>query len=248
MAHLQELARACGYPPERLNTRTLLMPTLDLPMIVACPAEFDFPEARGRRHVHYADAAIDVDRNEPAFGWDKLDRTKQLVYCSLGSVAFNQGFFQHVIDAVAKEPGWQLVLNIGSSLSPSYFARVPANAILVNGAPQCGLLRQAAVMITHAGFGSVRECIHFGVPQVAFLIGFDQPGVAARVAYHGLGVVGSFRDASAGRVHALLSQVMQDQRFRARSQAMQEIFRTYERNQTGAVIVEQLLSSAPPPS
>lgn len=224
------------------------MPTLELPMIVACPAEFDFPEARGRPHIHHADAVIDVDRNEPAFPWDKLDRAKQLVYCSLGSVAFSQGFFQHVIDAVAKEPGWQLVINIDPSLSPSDFARVPANAILVNGAPQFGLLRQAAVMINHAGLGSVRECIHFGVPQVAFPIGFDQPGAAARIAYHGLGVVGSFRDASAGLMHTLLSQVMQDCRFLARSQAMQEIFRTNERNQTGAVLVEHLLGAGPPPS
>jgi zeaxanthin glucosyltransferase len=245
IGHIRELARACGYPLERLNTRSLLMPTLELPMIVACPAEFDFPEARGRPDVHYGDAAIDVDRDEPAFPWAELDGAKQLVYCSLGSVAFSQHFFQHVIDAVAREPRWQLVMNIGPSLSRSDFARVPTNAILVNGAPQLGLLRRAAVMITHAGFGSVRECIHFGVPQVAFPIGFDQPGVAARVEHHRLGVAGSFRDASADAVHASLSRVMQDEGFRTRSRAMQEIFRARDREQAGAVILERLLGSRP---
>src|SRR5262245_43139626 len=29
--HIKELARTCGYPVERLNTRTMLMPQLDLP-------------------------------------------------------------------------------------------------------------------------------------------------------------------------------------------------------------------------
>lgn len=246
VAHIRELARACGYPLERLNTRTMLMPILDLPMLVTCPAEFDFPEARNRPNVHYADAAIDVERNEPAFPWDKLDATKQLVYCSLGSVAFSQAFFQHVIDAVAREPGWQLVMNVGPSLSRADFARVPDSAILVNGAPQLGLLARAAVMLNHAGFGSVRECIHFGVPQVAFPIGFDQPGAAARVVYHGLGVVGRFQGASAGAVHTLLSRVMHDEGFRTRSRAMQEIFRTHEREQTGAVILERMIESGRP--
>lgn len=245
IAQIRRLARACGYPLARLNTRSLLMPTLALPMIVACPAELDFPEARGRPGVHYAEASIDVERNEPAFPWERLDAAKQLVYCSLGSVAFNQGFFQHVIDAVAREPGWQLVMNIGPSLSPASFARVPASAVLVNGAPQLALLRRAAVMITHAGLGSVRECIHFGVPQIAFPIGFDQPGAAARVEHHGLGLAGSFASASADAVHALLSRVLRDEQFRARSQAMQQVFHTYDREQTGAVTLERLLAARP---
>jgi zeaxanthin glucosyltransferase len=245
IAHIRALARACGYPLERLNTRTLLMPTLQLPLLVTCPAEFDFPEARDRPHMHYADAAIDTERNEPDFPWDQIDPQKQLVYASLGSVAFSQPFFQHVIDAAAREPTWQLVLNVGPSLSRADFARVPASALLVNGAPQLGLLARAAVMLNHAGFGSVRECIHFGVPQVAFPIGFDQPGAAARVAYHGLGLVGSFADATADAVHALLSQVLRDDRFRTRAQAMQQIFRAHERDQTGAVLLERLLGATP---
>lgn len=243
IAHIRELARACGYPLERLNTRSLLMPTLELPMIVACPEELDFPEARGRPGVYYGDAAIDLERDEPAFPWTELDGGKQLVYCSLGSVAFSRDFFQHVIDAVAREPRWQLVMNIGPALSRSDFARVPASTILVNGAPQLGLLRRAAAMITHAGFGSVRECIQFGVPMVAFPIGFDQPGVAARVEYHGLGVACSFRDAGADAVHASLSRVMQDEGVRTRVRAMQEVFGARHREQTGAVILERLLAA-----
>jgi hypothetical protein len=47
--------------------------------------------------------------------------------------------------------------------------------------------------------GSVRECIYFGVPQIVYPMGFDQPGAAIRVQYHGLGVVGSFRGGNRGR-------------------------------------------------
>lgn len=242
-AQIKRLARACGYPPKRLNTRTALFPQLDFPVLVMCPEEFDFPEARGRANVLYAEAAVDTERDEAAFPWERIEPDKKLVYCSLGSVAYNQPFFQSVIDAAAAEPDWQLVANVGSALSPSDFRNVPASAVLVNGAPQLALLKRAHAMVNHGGIGSVRECVYFGVPQVVFPIGFDQPGAAARVRRHGLGVVGSFRDATPETVRTLLAQVLTDGRFKARSEAMSETFRSREREQAAAAAVERFLAS-----
>jgi zeaxanthin glucosyltransferase len=240
-AHIKELAHACGYPLERLNTHTMLFPQLDFPMIVMCPEEFDFPEARRQANIHYIEAAIDPDRSEPDFPWEKLEADKKLIFCALGSIVYNQRFFQHVIDAVAKEPGWQLVMNIGPQLSRADFAGVPENAVLVNGAPQLGLLKRAQAMINHGGISSVRECIYFGVPQVVFPVGFDTPGAASRVQYHGLGLVGSFRDATAETIHSLLSQLLQDESFRSRAKAMSQIFQAREKQQLGATTIERFL-------
>jgi UDP:flavonoid glycosyltransferase YjiC (YdhE family) len=245
--HIRELARACRYPLERLHTRSLLMPTLELPMIVACPADLDFPESRDRPRVHYADAAIDLDRDEPAFPWSALDPRKRLIYCSLGSLAFSPSFFQHVLDAASLEPTWQLVLNLGPSLSPADLSRVPPSAILVNGAPQLALLRRAAAMITHAGFGSAKECIHFGVPSLSFPLGFDQPGVAARLAHHGLGLLGSFPHATPASIHALLSHLLGDPTFRTRAHSMQAVFHAHHHAQSGAVALEHILTARRPP-
>lgn len=242
-ARIERLARSCGVSPDRLNQRTISLPVLDLPTVIVCPAEFDFPEARERPHRHYAGPAVDLDRKEPDFPWDELDPSKRLIFCSLGSVAFNRQFFQHVIDAVAREPDWQLVVNVGPTLKRTDFARVPATTITVNGAPQLGLLERADAMINHGGAGSVRECIYFGVPQVVFPIGFDQPGAAARVRYHGLGLAGSFRDAHAEMIHTLVSRVLDEPRFKARSAAMSEVFRVHEHEQAGAAIIERLFDS-----
>src|SRR5580658_8714154 len=53
--------------------------------------------------------------------------------------------------------------------------------------PQLELLKGAALCITHAGLNTALEALTQGVPMVALPIGYDQPGVAARIVYHGVG-------------------------------------------------------------
>ena len=55
-------------------------------------------------------------------------------------------------------------------------------------APQLKLLRLARLAIVHGGFNTVKECVYFGVPMVVVPWTNDQPGNAARVVFHGLGV------------------------------------------------------------
>jgi UDP:flavonoid glycosyltransferase YjiC (YdhE family) len=241
VAHFRTLAHRFDYPLERFNTHTELMPLLDWPMLVMCPAAFDFAEARNRPNTHYGEAFIELDRKEPEFPWHRLDNDKTLVYCSLGSVASSGHFYQRVIDAVASEKNWQLVLNLGPELSPDGFLNVPANAILVNGAPQLSLLRLAAVMITHGGIGTTKECVFFGVPQIVFPIYFDQFGSAARVKYHGVGAAGNFIAATASDIHALLDNTLKDAAIKSRVLALSQTFQNLEADEAGAAFVESQL-------
>jgi len=241
VGHMRQLARAFGYPLERFNTRTELMPLLDWPMLVMCPQAFDFDAARDRPNIYYAEAFVELDRKEPAFPWDRLNDGKRLVYCSLGSIASSGHFYQRVIDAVAREPDWQLVLNLGPALSPADFHGIPEDAILVNGAPQLALLRKAAVMVTHGGIGTVKECVFFAVPQIVFPIYFDQFGSASRVRYHGLGAAGSFAEADAEAIHALVCDTLRDADMKSRVQAMSAVFQALEAEEAGAVFVESQL-------
>lgn len=241
IANFRRLARATNCPPHGFNSRTLLFPQLDFPMMVICPEEFEFPQARNRPNVRYVEALINLDRPEPAFPWEKLDPGKKLIFCSLGSVAYNRPFFQSVLDAVAKEPGWQLVMNVGTTIPPGDFTRVPDSAILVNGAPQLALLQRAKAMINHGGINSVRECIYFGVPQLVFPLFFDQHGAAARVEYHGLGLAGSFATAPPERLHSFLAKLLGDAGFSVRSKAMSQAFRERERERPAAAFIESYL-------
>jgi zeaxanthin glucosyltransferase len=242
--NIERLARVCGYPRNRLQTRTMLMPQLDWPTLILCPEALEFPEALPCANHHYVGACVDVDRIEGDFPWERIDARKSLIVCSLGSIAFSRQLFQAVVDVAAREPTWQVVINIGAHLTPGVFDRVPANCILVNGVPQVGLLQRASAMIHHGGQGSTKECAHWGVPQIVFPVGFDQPGMAMRVKYHGLGLVGDWAAVSADYVHALLTQLLTDQQYRARATAMSEKSRATEARQLGVLVMEEEIARA----
>ena len=236
--HQRKLARVLGYPLERFNIRTELMPLLDFPMLIMCPQAFEFAEAGERPNIHYSQAFIELDRKEPEFPWDKINNDKMLIYCSLGSLASSASFYQRVINAVAQESSWQLVLNLGPELKVTAFHGMPDDAILVNGAPQLSLLRRSAVMINHGGIGTVKECIYFAVPQISFPIYFDQPGAAARVQYHGLGTMGDLIRSTAADIHRLLMNTISDTSIKSRTLAMSQVFQAIETTQAGATLIE----------
>ena len=65
------------------------------------------------------------------------------------------------------------------------------------------------------------ETLAEGVPMVALPQGNDQPGVAARVAASGAGVVLTRRKITAANVRQAVISVLQDARYRAAAQRLQ---------------------------
>jgi MGT family glycosyltransferase len=84
---------------------------------------------------------------------------------------------------------------------------IPSNAIIVSTAPQIKSLKRAAICITHAGLNTALEALAQGVPMVAIPIGFDQPGVAARIAYHGVGEFVEVENLTVERLSQLIQRV-----------------------------------------
>jgi UDP:flavonoid glycosyltransferase YjiC (YdhE family) len=232
-------------------------PLTRMPELLLCPEEFDFPpSARPRTHPggrFYAEASVDLDREEAPIDWGKVGEGKKLLYCSLGSqshlIQGSKNFFQTVIDAVSALPEWHLILAAGSQLGESDFGPLPPNALVVQSAPQLAVLRKASAMITHGGIGSVKECIFFGVPMIVFPAIRDQHGVAARVTYHKLGVKGTLRDVSVPHLHSLLEAVS-DPLIKSRVEQMRRTFREVESAGRGVQLVERVLAevrgAAPP--
>src|SRR5258708_31234778 len=91
---------------------------------------------------------------------------------------------------------------------------MPENQIIVSKAPQIELLKRASLCITHAGLNTALEALAQGVPIVAIPIGFDQPGVAARVAYHRVGEFVEVVDLTAERLAQLIQRVRQNPSYR----------------------------------
>jgi MGT family glycosyltransferase len=122
-----------------------------------------------------------------AFPWERLTG-EPLIYASMGTLVNGlTDVFRIILKAATAMPGRQLVLSIGGNIQMDDLVPIPASAIVVPKAPQIELLKRAELCITHAGINTTLESLALGVPMVAIPVGFDQPGIAARIVYHGAG-------------------------------------------------------------
>lgn len=244
---VRRLAAAAGYPLARIDEAATHVPSLGMPELVLCPSELDFPRPE-RPWRHYIGASLDFDRDAPPFPWPQLGADKPLLYCSLGTQSHLAGqrkirrLLRTVIDAMTLKPDWQLVVSIGAHLKVGDFTPCPPNVVVVNHAPQLELLKRAALMITHGGLNSIKECLYFGVPMIVFPLGKDQPGNAARVCYHGLGVLGRMRKVTVTYLNALIDAVSGDPAFKTRAAAMARKLRAAEDSGAGVALIEQWLA------
>jgi MGT family glycosyltransferase len=237
------LAPRFGVAAHELECDTVYMPQLrGHPELVFCPRELDFPypERGGRHYIE----SLDLARREPDFDFARLPADKPLVYCALGGQLYRANetpaFLQRVARAFAARPDLTLVLATGRHLRPEQITPCP-NVIVLERAPQLGLLKRARLMITHGGLGSVKECIAHGVPMLVFPLDIDQPGNGARVAHHGLGLAGSIDETSETSLMRMVDQVLGDANFVARTMAMQKALLALEEKQPGVELVEGFL-------
>jgi UDP:flavonoid glycosyltransferase YjiC (YdhE family) len=257
------LARQAGVPFALISVvvqkmrRTLIESapdlTLDHPVLVLCPRAFELPHVAVRPGCHYVEAFVDLERRDAGRSspaeLGRLDPAQPLIYCSLGSHPHDYGeiaavLFREVIGAARLRPRWQLVLAVGPTLLGEPVLRdLPSNVVAVEWVPQMTLLEKVAVMITHGGLGTVKECIHFGVPMLVFPMAFDQPENAARIVYHGLGLRGAAADIAAGRIVPLIDRILAEPAFSTRVAAMGAAFRQAEESGAAVRVVEGILAA-----
>jgi MGT family glycosyltransferase len=198
--------------------------TSKLAVITQTPKEFDFPGIPWPAHFHYTGPFHDSDGREPiAFPWEKLTGNP-LVYASLGTLVNGLGhLYKTVLQAAAQLSDIQVVLPIGKNIKVDDLGTIPSNVIVVRTAPQIELLERAAMCITHAGLNTALESLGQGVPMVAIPIGYDQPGVAARIAHHGVGEFLEVGDVTVGRVQRLIQEVLDNPRYRDKARWYQNV-------------------------
>ena len=189
-----------------------------LAVITQTPREFDFPGIAWPSHFYYAGPFHDGNGREAiTFPWEKLTG-KPLVYASMGTlVNGSERVYQIILQAFGELPEIQVVLSIGRNVEAETVGNIPSNVIVVHTAPQIQLLKHASLCITHAGLNTVLEALANGVPIVAIPIGYDQRGVAARIAYHGVGEFLDIEHLSVGRVRRLIEQILKNPQYRERA-------------------------------
>ena len=232
----------------------ILSQVLRMRELILCPAALELP---GRSHaaepeVFYVEPTVDRERRgDGAFPWDRLDPHRRLLYVSLGSQSYQTGreravrFFGAVAAAFYNRPDWQLVLSTGGLMDPAEIPQ-PPGAIAAAWVPQLAVLDRAAVMITHGGLGTVKECIVRGVPMVVFPSMYDQPDNALRIVHHRLGTAGDLREASAADILSLVEEADRPE-VRQSLAAMQQCFLDAEKAGAAVRLIEEVLDRATTP-
>jgi zeaxanthin glucosyltransferase len=193
--------------------------TSKLAVITQTPREFDFAGTPWPAYFYYAGPFHDdYGRERVAFPWEKLTG-EPLIYVSLGTLVNGQPeILRTILGAVKKLKGIQVVLSVGKNANLGDLGSIPAHTLVVNTAPQIELLKRAVLCITHAGLNTTLESLAHGVPMVAIPIGYDQPGVAARIAHHGVGEFLEVEHLTAEAVSERVQGVLSDSRYRIRAQ------------------------------
>lgn len=249
--YLAGLAESAGVPPDAIERRNSDGKpwTLKRTELVMCPEELDFPRARPPWR-HYVEPCIDVAQLDPGLEDGDLDTPddRPLVYCALGTQAVSRcgasrAFLEKLVQTAADSPEWRFLIAADPSLL--CLREPPENVTVVRHAPQLKVLRRAALMITHGGMASVKECIWSGVPMIVFPFAVDQPGNAARVQYHGLGLYGRPDRTTPRQIRTMIQTVLDSPTIRSRIQSMSAVFQRMESEHPALQVIESLLSHEP---
>jgi zeaxanthin glucosyltransferase len=211
----------------------------ELATITQTPKEFDFPIPELPPRFHYAGPLHDNEGREPIpFSWEKLTG-EPLIYASMGTLVNGlKNVYRTILEAVSEFPEMQVVLSVGRNVHPNDLGPIPANTIVVPSAPQIELLKRATLCITHAGLNTTLEALAQGVPLVAIPIGYDQPGVASRIAYHGVGEFVDLDDLSKQRLSELIAKVTSNPSYRNKARWFQNVLREKPGLDVAADIIE----------
>jgi len=199
-----------GLKPLKRSTDALS----PLAQIAQLPEVLEFRTDYRPSVLHYTGPFVDAQvRKAIDFPWERLDG-RPLIYASLGTLQNGSEEIFRTIAAACAGLDAQLVISLGGGLDPERLGQLPGNPIVVRYAPQLDIVKHAAAVITHAGLNTVLESLAEGVPMVCMPLGNDQPGVAARVAAKGAGVVISRRGLTSNRLRDAVRAVLGETKYR----------------------------------
>lgn len=209
-----------------------------LTTLVLAPKSLEFKGARVVPNEYYL--YIPNQRSERSYfsvdysQWiDKITYRRQvdkskMIYVALGtlSLAHADQAYQLLL-RITKALGQEETLDVliatgGIDLS---LPTMPSNILCLPAVPQLDALKYCDLMITHGGFGSVKECVAAGVPMLVYPLNtdVDQPGNSARIVSLGLGLRGKVSDSPANIRHKVYT-ILNTPMYKKNSRLMQQRF------------------------
>jgi MGT family glycosyltransferase len=174
---------------------------------------FDFPGAQLSPNMRYAGPLV----GDPVWAQDfrapwASDDTRPLVLAGFSTSFQNHAaVMQRVIDAAASLPV-RLLVTLGGPIAPHELAPA-ANTFIVASAPHSQVLREASLVVTHGGHGTVMAALLARAPMLVIPHGRDQGDNAARVSERGAGLTVA-RTAATQDIRAAMTRLLDDPSYR----------------------------------
>lgn len=144
------------------------------------------------------------------------------------------------LEALAERP-LRVVLTLGPDRDPAEIRSIPSNARVQRTVSHAAVLQRAALLVSHAGHGSVMKALWYGRPMVLIPWGRDQPGVAARAKALGVAEVVTREEASAATIAATVDVVLGEERIRKAAERHAARLRATDPPQQAAKLLKALL-------
>ncbi|WP_110687723.1 glycosyltransferase [Salinicola aestuarinus] len=236
-------AEALGLTPRRA-LHDCLSPLARLSQM---PAALDFPRRDWPAHGHTVGPLRTPTGERPRAGKWPAEPKRPLVFASLGTLQGHRYRLFARIARACRRLGATLVIAHCGGLSPERAARLErlGTTFVTDFADQRATLAQADAVITHGGLNTVVDAIVADTPILVIPLAFDQPGVAARVAYHGVGETLS-RFAGHRRIAGALAALLASPSYRQRLAAVRRELTPADGATQAAAIVERAIATGRP--
>ena len=175
------------YKLDLLDQTADLFNKVDFRWIMTC-SDYDFPLSPAPVNVRYTGPILDdPDWTEDWQNPFSPNDDRPLVVVSLSSTFQNQrSTLQRIMDALSSLPVRGLV-TLGPAMKEEFF-EASSNVVVVKSAPHSQVFKEADLVVTHAGHGTIMRALAHGLPLLCLPKGRDQPDNAVKVSHHGLGI------------------------------------------------------------
>jgi MGT family glycosyltransferase len=156
--------------------------------LLATSRAFDFPCSALPDRVRYVGPQIADPKwaKEWTPPWPASDQRPLVAVAFSTTFQNHAGVLQKVIDALAPVPA-RVLVTLGGAIKANAL-KPSLNCVLVESAPHSEVMRQAALVITHGGHGTVMRALVSRAPMLVIPHGRDQADNAVRITERGAGL------------------------------------------------------------
>jgi MGT family glycosyltransferase len=189
-------------------------------VLVMTSPSFDFSAPQLPANVRYVGPQLDDPDWAASAKWQRKG-SEPLVLVATSSIYQDQVDLLARIAAGLRQLPLRAVLTTGRAVDPAEI-QAGANVEVLQTAPHARVLREASVVVTHAGHGTVLKALAAGVPLVCIPMGRDQKDNTVRVLRLGAGIRLS-KKSTPTQIAAAITEILERPQYLAAARRFAEV-------------------------